>query len=69
MHNDDLYGYNLENFILTGKKIQVVYFDSSEQFTQSEKELDKIIGFNHNSNIAHYILINPENDEKHTSHL
>ena len=65
MDNEDLYDSDLEDLILTGKKTQVVYFDSIEQFKQSEKELDKISGFNHNSNIAHYIIINPGKDEKH----
>ena len=65
MDNKDLNDSDLEDLILTGKKIQVFYFDSIKQFKQSEKELNKISDFNHNSNIAHYIIINPGKDEKH----
>ena len=65
MDNKDLYNSDLEVLILTGKKIQVVCFDSFEQFMQSKNELDKIGGFNHNSNIAHYLIFNPEKDKKH----
>ena len=65
MDNEDLYDSHLEDLILTGKKNHVFYFDRFEQFTQSEKELNKISGFNHKSNIAHYIIINPGEDEKH----
>ena len=46
MDNEDLYDSDLEDLILTGKKIQVVYFDSIEQFKLSENELDESSGFN-----------------------
>ena len=63
--DDDVYDSDFEDsafedLVHSGKDIQVIYFDNIEQFQQSEKELNKIGGFNHNSNIAQYIIIKPE---------
>ena len=61
--NDDIYDSDFdsdfEDLVNTGKDIQVVYFDNIEQFKQSEKELNKVGGFNHDSNIVQYIIIKP----------
>ena len=63
MNDDDIYDSDFdsdfEDLVNTGKDIQVVYFDNIEQFKQSEKELNKIGGFNHDSNIVQYIIIKP----------
>ena len=61
---DDIYDSDFgdsdsEDLVHSGKDIQVIYFDNIEQFRHSEKELNKIGGFNHNSNIAQYIIIKP----------
>ena len=62
--DDDIYDSvfddsDFEDLVHSGKDIQVTYFDNIEQFQQSEKELNKIGGFNQNSNIAQYIIIKP----------
>ena len=63
MNDDDIYDSDFdsdfEDLVNTGKDIQVVYFDNIEQFKQSEKELNKVGGFNHDSNIVQYIIIKP----------
>ena len=45
MDKEDLYDFDLEELIQTGKKIQVVYFDSIEQFKQSEKQITVVTFF------------------------
>ena len=57
--NDSNFDSDFEDLVNTGKDIQVVYFDDIEQFKQSEKELDKISGFDHDSNTIQYIIIKP----------
>ena len=57
--NDSNFDSDFEDLVNTGKDIQVVYFDNIEQFKQSEKELDKISGFDHDSNTIQYIIIKP----------
>ena len=63
MNDDDIYDSDFDSdfkdLVNTGKDIQVVYFDNIEQFKQSEKELDKVGGFNYDSNIVQYIIIKP----------
>ena len=64
MNVDNLYDSDsdFEDLVYSGKSIQVVYFDNIEQFRQSEKELDKIAGFDHDSNTMQYIIIKPRID-------
>ena len=64
MNVDNLYEFDseFEDLIYSGKNIQVVYFDNIEQFTQSGKKLDKIGGFDHDSNTVQYIIIKPRID-------
>ena len=62
--DDDIYDSDFvdsafEYLVQSGKDIQFFYLDNIEQFQQSEKELNKIGGFNHISNIAQYIIIKP----------
>ena len=59
--DDDIYDSDFDDsdLVHSGKDIQVIYFDNIEQFQQSEKEVNKIGGFNQNSNIAQYIIIKP----------
>ena len=59
MNVDNIYDSDsdFEDLVCSGKIIQVVYFNNIEQFKQSEKELDKIDGFDHNSNTIQYIII------------
>ena len=61
MNVDNIYDSDsdFEVLVYSGKNIQVVYFNNIEQFKQSEKELDNIGGFDHESNTKHYIIINP----------
>ena len=63
MNVDNIYDSDsdFEDLVYSGKNIQVVYFDNIEQFKQSE-ELDKIGGFNHDSNTIQYIIIKPRID-------
>ena len=63
-NDDDIYDSefddsDFEDLVQSGKDIQVIHFDNIEQFQQSEKELNKIGGFNQNSNITQYIIIKP----------
>ena len=62
--DDELYDSDsdLEDLINSGMDIQVIYLDSVDQFFQHEKELRVIGGFDHNSNIAQYIIIRPTNN-------
>ena len=66
MNIDDLYDSDFdsdfEGLVTTGKKIKVVYFEKIEEFKQSEKELNKNGGFNHDSNIVQYIIFKPVNN-------
>ena len=64
MNVDNIYDsdFDFEDLVYSGKNIQVVYFDNIEQFRQSEKELDKIAGFDHDSNTIQYIIIKPRID-------
>ena len=62
--DDDMYdsGFDdsdFEDLVHSGKDIQVIYFDNIEQFQQSEKEPNKIGGFDQNSNMAQYVIIKP----------
>ena len=50
---------DFEDLVYSGKNIQVDCFDNIEQFKQSEKELDKIGGFDHDPNTIQYIIIKP----------
>ena len=59
IYDSDFDDSDFEDLVHSGKDIQVIYFDKKEQFLQSEKELNKIGGFNQNSNIAQYIIIKP----------
>ena len=59
IYDSDFDDSDFEDLVYSGKDIQVIYFDNIEQFQQSEKELNKIGGFNQNSNIAQYIIIKP----------
>ena len=52
---------DFEDLVSSGKDIQVIYFDNIEQYLQSQKELNKLGGFDHNSNTAQYIVIKPVN--------
>ena len=58
MNADNIYDSDsvFEDLVYRGKNIQVVYFDIIEQFKQSEQELDKIGGFDHDSNTIQYII-------------
>ena len=64
MNVDNIYDSDsdFEDLVYSGKNIQVVYFDNIEQFKQCEKELDKIAGFDHDSNTIQYIIIKPRID-------
>ena len=64
MNVDNIYDSDsdFEDLVYSGKNIQVVYFDNNEQFKQTEKELDKIGGFDHDSNTIQYIIIKPRID-------
>ena len=64
MNVDNIYDSDsdFEDLVYSGKNIQVVYFDNIEQFKQSEKELDKIAGFDHDSNTIQFIIIKPRID-------
>ena len=61
MNVDNIYDSDsdLEDLVYSGKNIQVVHFNNNEQFKQSEKEVDKIGGFDHDSNTTQYIIIKP----------
>ena len=61
MNVDNIYDSDsdFEYLVYSGKNIQVVYFNNIEQFKQSEKELDKIGDFSHDSNTIQYIIIKP----------
>ena len=59
IYDSDFDDSDFEGLVHSGKDIQVIYFDNIEQFQQSEKELNKIGGFNQNSNIAQYIIFKP----------
>ena len=67
MDDNDIYdsGFDsdsdFEDLVNSGKDIQVIYFDNIEQYLQSQKELNKLGGFEHNSNTAQYIAIKPVN--------
>ena len=52
----------LKILVNSGKDIQVIFFAKFEQFQQYEKELNKIAGFDHNSDIVQYIIIKPVNN-------
>ena len=64
MNVDNIYDSDsdFEDLVYSGKNIQVVYFDNFEQFKRTEKELDKIGGFDHYSNTIQYIIIKPRID-------
>ena len=64
MNVDNIYDSDsdFEDLVYSGKNIQVVYFDNIEQFKQSQKELDKIGGFDHDYNTIQYIIIKPRVD-------
>ena len=59
IYDSDFDDSDFEDLVHSGKDIQIIYFDNIEQFQQSEKELNKIGGFNFNSNIAQNIIIKP----------
>ena len=59
IYDSDFDDSDFEDLVHSGKDIQVIYFDSIEQLQHSENELNKLGGFNHNSNIAQYIVIKP----------
>ena len=59
IYDSDFDDSDFEDLVHSGKDTQVIYFDNIEQFQHSEKALNKIGGFNHNSNIAQYIIIKP----------
>ena len=59
IYDSDFDDSDFEDLVHSDKDIQVIYFDNIEQFQQSENELNKIGGFNQNSNIAQYIIIKP----------
>ena len=52
MNVDNIYDSDsdFEDLVYSGKNIQVVYFGNIEKFKQTEKKLDKIGGFGHDSN-------------------
>ena len=60
IYDSDFDDSDFEDLVHSGKDIQFIYFDNIEQFQQSEKELNKNGGFNHNYNIAQYIIIKPK---------
>ena len=64
MNVDNIYDSDsdFEDLVYCGKNIQVVYFDNIDQFKQTEKEFDKIGGFDHDSNTIQYITIKPRID-------
>ena len=64
MNVDNIYDSDsdFEDLVYSGKNIQVAYFDNIEQFKQSQKELDKIGGFDHDYNTIHHIIIKPRID-------
>ena len=53
---------DLEDLVNSGMDIQIIYLDSVDQLLQHEKDLRNIGGFDHNSNIAQYIIIKPTNN-------
>ena len=59
IYDSDFDDSDFEDLVHSGKDIQVIYFDNIEQFQHSEKKLNKIGWFNHNSNIVQYIIIKP----------
>ena len=63
MDDNDIYELDsdsdFEDLVNSDKDIQIIYFDNIDQFKESQKELNKIGGFDHNSNIVQYIIINP----------
>ena len=64
MNVDNIYdsGSDFEDLVYSGKNVHVVYFDNIEQFKQSQKELDKIGGFDHDYTTIQYIIIKPRID-------
>ena len=64
MNVDNIYDSDsdFEDLVYSGKNIQDVYVDNTEQFKQSEKELDKIGGFDHDSITIQNIIIKPRID-------
>ena len=64
MKVDNIYDSNsdFEDLVYSDKNIQVVYSDNIEQFKQSEKELDEIGGFDHDSNTIQNIINKPRID-------
>ena len=59
VYDSDVDDSDFEDLVHSGKDIEIIYLDNIAQFQLSEKELNKIAGFNHNSNIAQYIIIKP----------
>ena len=63
MDDNDIYELDsdsdFEDLVNSDKDIQIIYFDNIDQFKESQKELNKIGGFDHDSNIVQYIVINP----------
>ena len=59
IYDSDFDDSDFEDLVHSGKDIQVIYFDNTEQLLQSVNELNIIGGFNQNSNIAQYIIIKP----------
>ena len=63
--DDDIYDSDFdsdfEDLVNSGKDIQVIYLDSVEQCWESQQELRKLSGSDHNSNIAQYIITKPTN--------
>ena len=66
MNYNDLYesdiDSDLEDLVNSGMDIQIIYLDSIDQLLQHEKELKKIGDFDHNSNIAQYIIVKSTNN-------
>ena len=60
--DDSDFDSDFEDLVNNGKDIQIVYFDNIEQYLQSQKELNKLGGFDNNSNTAQYIIIKPVNN-------
>ena len=63
MDDNDIYELDsdsdFEDLVNSDEDIQIIYFDNIDQFKESQKELKKIGGFEQDSNIVQYIIMNP----------
>ena len=60
--DEDVYHSDLEDLVNSGMDNQIIYLNNVEQYFQHEKDLKMIGGFDHDSNIAQYIINKPTNN-------